>query len=235
MTPSTKCCDKCHGYYVGLGEKREYWPLCSNKDCSCHSPSDAAVQELENSPQKKVMDYALNQMKDNLELSSKIPYHQVDHFHCWQQFQDHGFAACGIPLEKHTQCCLCDMKPPPTESWAESKDEKELNEAIKVLASIATKNYITPEMQMTASMYIEAKQAIDRSNYIESLKQRIQKLLSERESYQKELVARVTEKPTPDYPIEDAENPRLVALQEGARLGYAEARRDFLAIIRSLN
>jgi hypothetical protein len=27
------------------------------------------------------------------------------HTHCWNQS---GSSACGIPLEKHTQCCLCD-------------------------------------------------------------------------------------------------------------------------------
>jgi len=29
------------------------------------------------------------------------------HTHCWEQ--DHP-SACGIPLEKHTQCCLCEMQ-----------------------------------------------------------------------------------------------------------------------------
>jgi hypothetical protein len=28
------------------------------------------------------------------------------HTHCWNQ----KTPACGIPLEKHTQCCLCDVK-----------------------------------------------------------------------------------------------------------------------------
>lgn len=30
------------------------------------------------------------------------------HSHCWDNSQN----PCGIPLEKHTQCCLCDMKVP---------------------------------------------------------------------------------------------------------------------------
>lgn len=34
-------------------------------------------------------------------------YNRVGHSHCWDQKQP---SACGIPLEKHTQCCLCDMK-----------------------------------------------------------------------------------------------------------------------------
>lgn len=29
------------------------------------------------------------------------------HTHCWNQGKS---LACGIPLEKHKQCCLCDMK-----------------------------------------------------------------------------------------------------------------------------
>jgi hypothetical protein len=34
------------------------------------------------------------------------------HTHCWNQKQP---SACGIPLEKHTQCCLCDMPKPQEE------------------------------------------------------------------------------------------------------------------------
>lgn len=33
---------------------------------------------------------------------SKIPYYQIDHYHCWDQEQP---PACG--LDKHTHCCLC--------------------------------------------------------------------------------------------------------------------------------
>jgi len=34
------------------------------------------------------------------------------HTHCWEQEQP---SACGIPLEKHNQCCLCDLKYTPIE------------------------------------------------------------------------------------------------------------------------
>lgn len=33
------------------------------------------------------------------------------HHHCWDQKQP---PACGIPLDKHTQCCLCDLGDTPT-------------------------------------------------------------------------------------------------------------------------
>ncbi len=35
----------------------------------------------------------------------KSNYNDYSHNHCWNQKQP---SACGIPLEKHTQCCLCD-------------------------------------------------------------------------------------------------------------------------------
>lgn len=34
------------------------------------------------------------------------PYYQVDHYHCWAQG---GAPACGINLENHTKCCLCEL------------------------------------------------------------------------------------------------------------------------------
>lgn len=40
----------------------------------------------------------------------KMNYEQdYSHTHCWKQ---EGTPACGIPLEKHVQCCLCDTKKP---------------------------------------------------------------------------------------------------------------------------
>jgi len=45
------------------------------------------------------------------------------HSCCWEQKQP---SACGIPLEKHTQCCLCDEKPTPppeTSTWEDRFDE----------------------------------------------------------------------------------------------------------------
>lgn len=39
-------------------------------------------------------------------------YAHLSHSHCWDQKQP---PACGIPLKKHTQCCLCDL-PLPTDS-----------------------------------------------------------------------------------------------------------------------
>jgi len=36
----------------------------------------------------------------------KEDYNHISHTHCW----DNKDLPCGIPLEKHTQCCLCDLK-----------------------------------------------------------------------------------------------------------------------------
>jgi hypothetical protein len=39
------------------------------------------------------------------------------HYHCWHQTPP----ACGIPLEKHTQCCLCDtVAPQEVGDWKEA-------------------------------------------------------------------------------------------------------------------
>ncbi len=35
-------------------------------------------------------------------------YNHISHTHCW----DNKSNPCGIPMEKHTQCCLCDLKIP---------------------------------------------------------------------------------------------------------------------------
>lgn len=51
----------------------------------------------------------------NLCLIHEKNYNHASHSHCWNQVQP---SACGIPLEKHTQCCLCDLKVP------EKKEER---------------------------------------------------------------------------------------------------------------
>jgi hypothetical protein len=44
-------------------------------------------------------------------LTASERYYRRDHTHCWNQTS----SPCGIPLDKHTQCCLCDT-PYPTVS-----------------------------------------------------------------------------------------------------------------------
>lgn len=46
-------------------------------------------------------------MTDTNSHQEKKNYEHVSHKHCWNQ---KGSPACGIPLERHTQCCLCDLK-----------------------------------------------------------------------------------------------------------------------------
>lgn len=43
------------------------------------------------------------------EATEKTYARDYSHSHCWDQKQP---SACGIPLEKHTQCCLCDTPLP---------------------------------------------------------------------------------------------------------------------------
>lgn len=43
-------------------------------------------------------------------------YERRSHTHC----MDQTTPPCGMPLEKHTQCCLCDVK-------VEEKEEKKIN------------------------------------------------------------------------------------------------------------
>ena len=43
-------------------------------------------------------------------MTNPTPYHQRDHSHCWESENP----PCGIPLEKHAQCCLCDLRVPNT-------------------------------------------------------------------------------------------------------------------------
>ena len=47
----------------------------------------------------------------------------MSHYHCWHQNQH---PACGIPLENHKQCCLCDTPSTPNqtkEGWEEVVDK----------------------------------------------------------------------------------------------------------------
>ncbi len=52
-------------------------------------------------------------------------YNHRSHYHCWEQHKyDFGTEiepACGQPLDKHTQCCLCDMAVPHKEVSKECK------------------------------------------------------------------------------------------------------------------
>lgn len=47
------------------------------------------------------------------ESKEEINYERdYSHIHCWDQMAP---PSCGIPLEKHTQCCLCETKIPTQE------------------------------------------------------------------------------------------------------------------------
>lgn len=64
------------------------------------------------------------------ELAYNYDHHS--HLHCWAQKQP---SACGIPLEKHTQCCLCDITPPSPEVM--QKVDAQIGRAVERLGSEA--------------------------------------------------------------------------------------------------
>lgn len=65
------------------------------------------------------------EIRDILGDKAEIDYERnYSHYHCWHQEQP---PACGIPLENHKQCCLCDKEYTPQKkdtSWEERFDAK---------------------------------------------------------------------------------------------------------------
>jgi hypothetical protein len=102
-TVSEQCCDTCKRVYavaeVYKNDPSKGW-YCLNRTCPCHSPSSG----VDNRPEA-VLDRVLRKTGVIPE-----PYSRRDHTHCWNQTS----SPCGIPLEKHTQCCLCDTLVEPT-------------------------------------------------------------------------------------------------------------------------
>lgn len=72
--------------------------FCSNAGCKCHNPQEKGEYNYE---------------RDG------------SHNHCWEQ-KGENKPACGQPLEKHKQCCLCDTPIPPTDNGWESRFDKEM-------------------------------------------------------------------------------------------------------------
>lgn len=60
----------------------------------------------------------------NNNTSKGEPYRQRDHSHCWAQGKE---PACGIPIERHTVCCLCEL---PRHSRVEEDREDEILDRI---------------------------------------------------------------------------------------------------------
>lgn len=66
----SKCCPKCDA--KGKRGSATYIE-CMHPSCECHRYTSPVV-EVENSPQKKALDHAMNQVLDNQERSSRLPY-----------------------------------------------------------------------------------------------------------------------------------------------------------------
>lgn len=106
MTPTTPTTPKscCEDFFPMTGRHRPGCHTDSTKKCNCNSCAkgidtdhSAALEEaLRRAPQHT------SQEKDY--------ERDYSHYHCWDQDQP---PACGIPIEKHEQCCLCDLKPAP--------------------------------------------------------------------------------------------------------------------------
>ena len=74
-------------------------------------------------------------------------YSHLSHSHCWNQ---NGNPACGIPLGKHAQCCLCDLTVPKPTTLSEHMSR----------ASKARHAKRTPEERSAyAKMMVEAREA----------------------------------------------------------------------------
>lgn len=84
---------------------------------------------------------------------------------------------CGICT---CPCCKGKCKKvAPKEGECIPQPDKDLNEAIKKLSRIIDFSPVTPELKETARMYIEQKQAYDKSNYIGHLEGKIDELRQE--------------------------------------------------------
>src|ERR1035437_1289892 len=76
-------------------------------------------------------------MKEN-----KEKYSHISHFHCWNQTQP---SACGISLEKHNQCCLCDLETTP-----KSEEIENIKEGMR----IGFTNYWEKEAKNTSQYHL---------------------------------------------------------------------------------
>lgn len=118
----SKCCGKMNGYVVSHQTERKL-------------PQKIELEEFEraikNGTKLTLIVSRFNQLLDFLTPPTKpveeilgkksvIDYeNNYSHYHCWNQKQP---SACGIPLEKHTQCCLCPT-PKPVEETPKSKHD----------------------------------------------------------------------------------------------------------------
>lgn len=93
---TTECCELCEGNH-------RHFSGNARINCPCHNPKE------------------YNYERDG------------SHVHCWDQvdnedsdIEKNDTPACGQPLEKHTQCCLCDtLKPKECKhEWEETSNEK---------------------------------------------------------------------------------------------------------------
>jgi hypothetical protein len=98
-------------------------PLCSHntngrdldKPCSIEVPTHNTERTDEQN--KAILDHARPIIEANRRLlgldTPNTAYERVSHTHCWNNQP----SPCGIPLDKHTQCCLCDLPTPNTERY----------------------------------------------------------------------------------------------------------------------
>lgn len=125
MTELKKCCEKCKDFCLGWATcechaecckecrkiSQHSWGrvnICQKKDCPCHTTPCCERCVYHSHPVKDGNRFCSNS-KCECHTTPTVNYEHISHTHCWSQKQP---SACGIPLDKHTQCCLCDLKPP---------------------------------------------------------------------------------------------------------------------------
>lgn len=108
------------GKIVSSGTRKIDGHACFNEKGKCPIHEDHRERKLPEKleiPDKKFVVFGgevmlaekFNELIDFLTTEEKENYERYSHIHCWNQDQP---SACSIPLEKHTQCCLCDTPKP---------------------------------------------------------------------------------------------------------------------------
>jgi len=101
-----KCCEKCKGFM----EKTRFTLSCM--ECHCHQSEKYPVDVL-------------------VGFNPNFNYSHHSHRHCFSYGDKQP--PCGIKLEDHKQCCLCDLKVPSSEKPQPENWEKEMMDKFCVM------------------------------------------------------------------------------------------------------
>lgn len=119
--------EKGSGYCISIGDKVIHTDPCTCTPTAVDTPKNPMVACKQCYEQHGVEAYKYCKHTDTptTPVEPKTYERDYSHTHCWAQKQP---PACGIPLDKHTQCCLCDTPVEPTApvggSWESEFDKK---------------------------------------------------------------------------------------------------------------